>query len=431
MEEKTDRTAPAQDLSTLVWRYYREYLSLIGDRLSDDDTAFTRGRHLELTPELRELADGLRRALGWEKDPPGGIELPQRFHDLLFSVAVGGGARLLRLLQASDVGRADLERRIGTGILSMTAAEDLRNWGDACIAEVEALAKHLTNGPQFRRFVTEILYVPGDRGFLWRIEGPADLLVRTFAKLDEDYTGREDALILEGCLSIDTDDPHGEVVRIAEEVQGIGLVMGIFETQPFDPRMLGRWTTVRVPGEGDEAGEVDLGGLSGAAHLAMGRLTMGEAKPESDLEAQLIRRGQGTELLERRKEQAAVILSAVDDRGLVLRRAGRLYLQAVAAGELGMTISSAFMCLEGLLLDRTVKDEVTGRLTEAVAYRIGKGATERKKLREQLKKLYELRSQYVHTGYVTGVKGLDGSPRELALEMARRALRREIEDWNG
>jgi len=40
------------------------------------------------------------------------------------------------------------------------------------------------------------------------------------------------------------------------------------------------------------------------------------------------------------------------------------------------------MCLEGLLLEHSDKDNVTARLSEAVAYRLGRSAEDRDRLRK-------------------------------------------------
>jgi hypothetical protein len=426
MTEKAGAALPRPDLVSLAWRYYLEYSKL----LFEADSPFE-DKHLDLPPALQDVATSLRKALPWGKEPPGGVELPQRMHDLFMGRATGGGTRVLRLESAMDETRSSMLDKVERGLIPLEAFYDPARWGDGCIGEVQALVTHLIGGPLFSPFLTEVLYVPSGSGFTWDIGGRADLLIRVFEEVDEGFVGREDSLVLEGGVSCDMDDPHGEVVRIVEEIQGIGLLLGIFETGAFDPRMLSRYCSVQIIGGGIETPGTTLGSLSGVARLAMGWLTLGSLEPGSDLEAQLVRRGQGGEILERRKKTGAEILTATDERALVLRRAARLFLQAVTSRDLGTSVSSAFMCLESLLLDRTVKDEVTGRLTEAVAYRIGRGPNERRQLREQVKKLYDLRSQYVHSGQVTGVKGLEGEPRALMLAMTNRALHREIDDWQG
>jgi hypothetical protein len=83
------------------------------------------------------------------------------------------------------------------------------------------------------------------------------------------------------------------------------------------------------------------------------------------------------------------------------------------------------MCLEGLLLEHSDKDNVTARLSEAVAYRLGRSAEDRDRLRKLTRKLYSLRSDYVHTGAVQPDLELG---EQWALT-AGDALRREIEDY--
>lgn len=115
-----------------------------------------------------------------------------------------------------------------------------------------------------------------------------------------------------------------------------------------------------------------------------------------------------------------------------LLRSGKSYrtmdilLSAGVSTDVRLTLTYCFMCLEGVLLDPTEKEDTTSRLVEAVAaYCIGASAAERSKLRREVKDLYKIRSLSVHTGNVGSYAW--HRPRERALDLVSRVLRREIE----
>jgi hypothetical protein len=101
-----------------------------------------------------------------------------------------------------------------------------------------------------------------------------------------------------------------------------------------------------------------------------------------------------------------------------------LYARGEVATDPGVAVISYSMCLEGLLLDRSVKENVIIRLIEAVAYRLGKSADDRQRRRKLVRSLYDLRSEYVHTGTIQA----DFELQEGWARTARETLRREIED---
>lgn len=69
------------------------------------------------------------------------------------------------------------------------------------------------------------------------------------------------------------------------------------------------------------------------------------------------------------------------------------------------------------------KSDITARLKEAVAFRLGKTSDERKDFRKKIKKLYDVRSRVVHTGDVPS-----GFDPEDVIRLAREVLRKEIEE---
>lgn len=120
----------------------------------------------------------------------------------------------------------------------------------------------------------------------------------------------------------------------------------------------------------------------------------------------------------------AHVLGSTAPRALELRRVGAFLLRASVSADTGLALTYGFMCLEGTLLERTTTDNVQSRLVEAVAYRIGRSAADRARIRREVKELYDIRSRYVHTGDPGRLAWT--SPRERCLEIVSNVLRREV-----
>jgi hypothetical protein len=137
------------------------------------------------------------------------------------------------------------------------------------------------------------------------------------------------------------------------------------------------------------SGEVSAG-ISGALFRVPQSLT--------ELERHHIRAGDIERGLGRHVRFLSWLMGSTEPRALELRSAGALLLRASISADLGLALTYCFMCLEGVLLDRSTTDNVLGRLVEAIAYRIGTSSDHRAELRREVKDLYNLRSRYVHTG---------------------------------
>lgn len=150
--------------------------------------------------------------------------------------------------------------------------------------------------------------------------------------------------------------------------------------------------------------------------------------PESltELERRHVQAGDIGRGLERQLRQLCRLMTSAEDRALELRRAAALLLRAGVSTDVGLALTYCFMCLEGVLLDRTATENILSRLVEAVAYRIGTSAADRSKLRREVKDLYDIRSRYVHTGDAGELAWT--KPRERSLELVSQVLRREIEE---
>jgi Apea-like HEPN len=142
-----------------------------------------------------------------------------------------------------------------------------------------------------------------------------------------------------------------------------------------------------------------------------------------DIDRQATRIGGLESVLARHHRLLGRLFSSESVRARELRAACRRAVQAEFSGDFGLKVALAFSCLEGLLLEPTSKEEVLGRLSEAVAHALGRSFDERPALRRRLKDLYDLRSRFVHTGtaHETSSAGRD------VLDLTYRVLRREVE----
>ncbi|MBK9519676.1 MAG: hypothetical protein IPO09_20580 [Anaeromyxobacter sp.] len=110
-------------------------------------------------------------------------------------------------------------------------------------------------------------------------------------------------------------------------------------------------------------------------------------------------------------------------RGRELRAACRRVVMAELSKDFGLTLTLGFSCLEGLLLDPKSTSDSTARLSEAVAHSLGATIEERSDLRSLVKRLYGLRSGFVHTGMTTQT----ARAVEEVLHLAHRVIRHEID----
>jgi len=129
-------------------------------------------------------------------------------------------------------------------------------------------------------------------------------------------------------------------------------------------------------------------------------------------------------VMERAVGHLRTLFCASSPRAAQIRNAAALYLNCLSAREYGAAVSNAFMCLEAILLEDT-KADILARLKEAVAYRIGTSADDRKRWRRRVGELYDQRSKYVHTGEAREKTG----DRESLWEMVGQILKKEIEDF--
>ena len=128
---------------------------------------------------------------------------------------------------------------------------------------------------------------------------------------------------------------------------------------------------------------------------------------------------------DRLRNQITRLWQGPPGRSQEIRTACGLYARAQVASDPGVAIVNYSMCLEWLLLQRSDNASITARLSEAIAYRLGRSADDRERLRKTIRDLYAVRSQYVHTVRVQP----DLELGEQWARIAGDALRREIEDF--
>jgi hypothetical protein len=107
---------------------------------------------------------------------------------------------------------------------------------------------------------------------------------------------------------------------------------------------------------------------------------------------------------------------------LTVRHACRTYLRTYEAWNVGEAAMFLAITLEGLLLDKRQKDDLSARLQDSVAYWIGGSSNQREMNRKCVSELYKIRSNYVHNGEdAPAAFDLDG-----ARELTRRVIRKEL-----
>ena len=143
----------------------------------------------------------------------------------------------------------------------------------------------------------------------------------------------------------------------------------------------------------------------------------------NDLERRVLSDGDQPRALGRHLRTVVKTLAGVSERAQEVRNACGVAINAEHCLDFGVLVSVAFSCLEGLLLNPKDKSDVTARLSEAIAHSLGETVEEKNELRARVKKLYDVRSKFVHTGMVAET----ASSRRSALELMYRVLRRQME----
>ena len=143
----------------------------------------------------------------------------------------------------------------------------------------------------------------------------------------------------------------------------------------------------------------------------------------SELERSVLASGDAPQALTRHLRGVERVLAGTSKRAREVQNACRLAISAEHSLDFGVLVTLAFSCLEGLLLPPHVTDNVLARLSEAVAHSLGGTVEQKDELRTTVKKLYDVRSVFVHTGSAVEKAG----QRRAVLDLMYRVLRREAD----
>jgi hypothetical protein len=120
-----------------------------------------------------------------------------------------------------------------------------------------------------------------------------------------------------------------------------------------------------------------------------------------------------------------ILCRAMTDPGSpasAVRQACRMFLRAYEVWNVGEAAMFLAITMEGLLLDKRQKEDLSARLQEAVAYWLGGSADERESNRKRVSELYRVRSNYVHNGE----DAASSFDLESVREITRRVILKEI-----
>lgn len=239
--------------------------------------------------------------------------------------------------------------------------------------------------------------------------------------------------------------------RAAEEVLGSCHALGLFDLRRLLPgarfapvlfETFSRGGTLWAPpsdrddDEDDPYDRLDPGedGYIGvavpepAARMIRG-LAVSLDIPGSDITRERRRRGELTPEIDQALRPLSALFQGTGERAIELRNGAALLARAATEAELGQAISLTVTCLEALLLEKDAHQDVTARLAEAVAYRLGGTADRRRELRADIRRIYRIRSTFTHTGRVERDVAFSPIRRDI-LSVAREVLRREIHEFS-
>ncbi|WP_128933582.1 HEPN domain-containing protein [Bradyrhizobium zhanjiangense] len=115
-------------------------------------------------------------------------------------------------------------------------------------------------------------------------------------------------------------------------------------------------------------------------------------------------------------------MADVSPAAVAARHACRMYLRSYGGWNVGEAAMFLAITMEGLLLDKRQKDDLSARLQDSVAYWLAGSSVERENNRKRISELYKVRSNYVHNGE-------DAPPSfdiDTMRDLTRRVLRKEL-----
>lgn len=203
------------------------------------------------------------------------------------------------------------------------------------------------------------------------------------------------------------------VERVCLMTVGAGLAAGVFVHAPSAHPQPSRVVTIEGRGL-----HFDLG-----TEAVLARCWVDIPRDLSEIERRRLEQGHVNAAFARYLRILERALRSEGPRADELRNACRMACLAATSPDDGVGLTTSFAMMEGLLLDRAHGDQVVARLCEAVAHSIGRSYEERRQLRAELRRLYDLRSSFVHS-----VKRQRAAQaRQQVVELMLHVLKREIE----
>jgi hypothetical protein len=203
------------------------------------------------------------------------------------------------------------------------------------------------------------------------------------------------------------------VDRLLLSVMGIMEVIGLLQYKPWLPAR-SQAVSIGTKDRVNSGAYLDMRSVRLHPHLT------GLYNPPADNEIDNARTSQG-----RLDFNLRILNRALSDRSppaLAVQHACRMYLRAYEAWNGGESAMFFAITLEGLLLDKRQKDDLSARLQDSVAYWLGGAATDREKTKKSVAELYGVRSNYVHNGE-DAPSGFDLAHMR---ELTRKVIRKEL-----
>jgi hypothetical protein len=233
-------------------------------------------------------------------------------------------------------------------------------------------------------------------------------------RLAMDVEAQPKTLCLTGTILAHT---IGGALVVAEKaaltILGAGIASGVFAYSP--PRRPVPVASVMINGEVSYFEPTTQGIIAGC--------WADYPRDLSEIERASLLEGRSEHAVTRHLRTFAKALRASGARADEIRNACRTACLAATASDEGVALTLCFALIEGLLLDTALGENVLARLREAVAHSVGGTHDERKRLRDAMKRLYDLRSGFVHSVRLQRAS----QARQHAVELMLRVLKREIE----
>ena len=140
----------------------------------------------------------------------------------------------------------------------------------------------------------------------------------------------------------------------------------------------------------------------------------------TDTEEAALKKHGPSAVLESRLSVALRAFSTSGPYGRRLRTASRFFRRASRTNVSGDCYLFLAICLESLLVEG--KEDLATRVSDAVGFLLGNKHEERKELRDKTRRLYNVRSQYVHDGEYVGSE----LERDECIGIAKRVLQGEF-----